>query len=244
MFNKNRLFIVCSLALLLTACSNSNLTNINSSQTNVQETETTVLQTSVKVTNEDMQNRQSPSFKETTVEFADANTKPKQIKVKLNLIDGWTLKKEEVKPTYLASHGVSHYSVYGPNGELQLGLSYIGYDKEYDNIPEPEQRQKAYYSGVRLGSTYFCILYDEEVEQQFAAKPEIISDTDTREVILCKYYNSTRKQDGKTPNDEIDINPAALIRYKQKHFYIIIECIKTIDQSILRNLVESIQLVE
>lgn len=54
-----------------------------------------------------------------------------------------------------------------------------------------------------------------------------------------------RKQEGKTATDyEIDINPAALVRYKQKHLYIIIECIKTIDQRILRNLAESIQLVE
>lgn len=83
------------------------------------------------------------------------------------------------------------------------------------------------------------------MEKQFDAKPEIINDTDTREVILCKYYNSTRKQAGKTPtDDEIDINPAALIRYKQKHFYIIIDGIKTLDQSILRNLAESIQIVE
>lgn len=251
----NRLFKIfglCVITITLVACDKGN--NINSPtmspkpkllETNVKIAETKPKESLTNNTEAEKTSRNSSS-KEAEAFFDNSempNYKISPLKIKLKLKDGWSIKREKAKPTDFASSGLAHYSIYDKEGNLRMGMSYLNYEKEYDDIPDVIQRQQAYYSGIRLGASYFCIIANPEQEKEFSAKPEILHDTAEQETILCKFYNANRKLSGKVEKDsEIDINPGAIIRYKQKQLYLIIEAEKNLEDNILRELVDSIKL--
>lgn len=159
-----------------------------------------------------------------------------ELKVKMFLPKGWTLKKAKAKTPLniydLALDGTGRHEVYDDKNKLALAFSYM----PYEDYPGEEDNLQAIYNAVALGNHYHFIVRKED--EHAGDKLAILEDTADKQVVFCLHY-SYASENGKPGKEQL--RPGALVRFKKEHLFIAIYGAEKLDENLLKNLALSIK---